>query len=348
MTGRYRSVPHAAMAASYCQGTIRGMDATSFNSEHAAGRLRKAMKGLGTDEHQIIKVLTEHNNAQRQEIKDKYKSCFGTDLIEDLKGELAGHFESLCLYLLMPARYFDAFCLKNAMKRLGTKESHIIDILVSRSNMEIQDIKTVYKELFQADLEEDIKSEVSGDFQRVLVGLVQGKRSVEQMVEDAAAKADMEDVYNGGEGLRFATEEDVFNKVLVTRSIPHLRKVFELYKEYAGKDIEGAIIGEMSGDTQKAFLAIVNYVKDPLKFFAKCLFESMDGKGTDDERLMQLVVSHSEVDLQDVAEVYEKEYKSSLAQHIREDTSGDYRKLLLQLTQSGESQGVAGQKKESS
>ena len=37
------------------------------------------------------------------------------------------------------------------------------------------------------------------------------------------------------------------------------------------------------------------YVMDPIDYFADCLYESMKGAGTDDERLMQLVVNHCEV-----------------------------------------------------
>ena len=35
------------------------------------------MRGIGTDERVIIDVLTNHDNAQRQELKRKYKSMYG-------------------------------------------------------------------------------------------------------------------------------------------------------------------------------------------------------------------------------------------------------------------------------
>ena len=41
----------------------------SFNAEKDAEALRKAMKGLGTDEDAIIKIVCNRTNAQRQEIK---------------------------------------------------------------------------------------------------------------------------------------------------------------------------------------------------------------------------------------------------------------------------------------
>lgn len=45
--------------------------------EETSKRLRKAMKGLGTDEKVIIDVLATHCNNELQLIKDHYKTAYG-------------------------------------------------------------------------------------------------------------------------------------------------------------------------------------------------------------------------------------------------------------------------------
>lgn len=45
--------------------------------EEEAKALRKAMKGMGTDEKTIIKTLCKHSNAERQEIKKQYQQMYG-------------------------------------------------------------------------------------------------------------------------------------------------------------------------------------------------------------------------------------------------------------------------------
>ena len=99
--------------------------------EKDAEALRKAMKGLGTDEAAIIKI---RNNAQRQKIKVVYKASFGRDLIEELKSELKGNLEDAVVALFEAPVDYDVSELKRAMKGAGTDEDTLIEIIASRPN----------------------------------------------------------------------------------------------------------------------------------------------------------------------------------------------------------------------
>ena len=72
--------------------------------EKDAEALRNAMKGAGTDENAIIKLVANRTNAQRQKIKLFYKSSYGRDLVEDLKKELSGNFEDAVIALFYDPR----------------------------------------------------------------------------------------------------------------------------------------------------------------------------------------------------------------------------------------------------
>ncbi|GFX63235.1 hypothetical protein TNCV_3895601 [Trichonephila clavipes] len=115
------------------RGTI--LPATDFNAENVVSRLRKAMRGIGTDEKIIIDILTGHSNSQRQIIKKKYKTIYGRTLNDDIKAELGGHFEDVCIALLTPLAEYIVDCLYYAIKGLRTDEKCVIEVLVSLESM---------------------------------------------------------------------------------------------------------------------------------------------------------------------------------------------------------------------
>uniref|UniRef100_A0A8W8MLT7 Annexin n=1 Tax=Magallana gigas TaxID=29159 RepID=A0A8W8MLT7_MAGGI len=299
--------------------------ASNFNAENDANVLRKAMKGLGTDEKAIIDVLAHRSCSQRQEIKALYKTMFGKDLVKDLKSELGGKFEDVIVGLMMTEAEYDASELKRAMKGLGTDEDAMIEILCSRTNQQIKDIKDAYKRLFKATLEKDIESDTSGHFKRLMVSLASGGRMENQPVDMTKAQEDAQRLYAAGEK-KLGTDESTFNSLLASQSYEQLRAVFDAYQKISGKDIEQVIKSEMSGNLEIGMVAIVRVVRNRPGYFAKKLYHSMKGLGTDDKTLIRVIITRAEVDMVQVKQEFQKEFGKSLEDFIKDDTSGDYRK----------------------
>ncbi|XP_031964953.1 annexin A5 isoform X3 [Corvus moneduloides] len=239
----------------YTRGTVTAF--APFDARADAEALRKAMKGLGTDEETVLNILTTRNNAQRQEIASAFKTLFGRDLVDDLKSELTGKFETLMVSLMRPAYIFDAHALKHAIKGAGTNEKVLTEILASRTPAEVQNIKQVYLQEYEASLEDKITGETSGHFQRLLVVLLQANRDPDVGVDEALVEQDAQVLFRAGE-LKWGTDEEKFITILGTRSVSHLRRVFDKYMTISGFQIEETIDRETSGDLEKLLLAVVN------------------------------------------------------------------------------------------
>ncbi|XP_075697607.1 annexin A7 isoform X2 [Rhinoderma darwinii] len=317
----------AAMTAT--QGTMKA--AANFDALADAEKLRKAMKGFGTDEQSIIDVVSNRSNDQRQKIKAAFKTAYGKDLIKDLKSELSGNVEELIIALFMPPTYYDAWSVHNAMKGAGTKEGVLIEILCTRTNSEIRNIVACYKSEFGRDIEKDIRSDTSGHFERLLVSMCQGNRDENQNVNMQQAEQDAQRLYQAGEG-KLGTDESSFNLVLASRSFPHLKAVAEAYARVSKRDLRSAIGREFSGYIEDGLLAILQCAINRPAYFAERLYKSMKGAGTKDSTLIRVVVTRSEIDLVQVKQVFVQMYQKSLASMIAGDTSGDYRKMLLAIT----------------
>ena len=137
--------------------------APNFDATRDADALRKAMKGVGTDEDALIKILGNRNTAQRLQIKTAFQTkhkrvsfearalfvqqckSFEQDLVKDLKSETSGNFGKLLERLTMDPVELDCFELKKAVKGLGTDEETLYEILASRGNERIRAINETYQ-----------------------------------------------------------------------------------------------------------------------------------------------------------------------------------------------------------
>jgi len=306
------------------RGTVKAC--LNFNATTDAEVLYKAMKGLGTDEDAILQLLTARSNGQRQEIKTTYKTLFGKDLINDLKGELGGKFETLIVALMTPPLAYDVTCLRNAIKGAGTDEKILVEILASRTPQQVKDIVAAYRQEYDDDLEEDISGDTSGHFKRLLVILLQANR--QRGIQEGNVQTDAEVLFKAGEQ-KFGTDEQTFVTILGNRSAEHLRKVFDAYMKMTGYEMEESIKRETSGCLRDLLLAVVKCARSVPAYFAETLYYSMKGAGTDDDTLIRVMVTRSEVDMMEIRADFRRLFACSLHSMIKGDTGGDYRKALL-------------------
>ncbi|XP_073829568.1 annexin B10-like [Musca autumnalis] len=304
--------------------------AKPFDVVADAAALRSAMKGLGTNEQEIIDILTARCNAQRQQIKEKYLSEYDCDLIEDLKSELGGIFEDVIIALMMPPVEYLCKQLHKAMEGMGTDESTLVEILCTKSNEEMSEIVKCYEDMYDRPLAEHLCSETDGHFRRLLTLIITGVRDPAGTVDPEKAKEQAEQLYNAGEE-KLGTDEEVFNRILAHGSFAQLRLVFEEYKELSGQTLEQAIKHEMSGEMHEAMMAIVECVQSPAAFFAHRLHDAMSGAGTEDTTLIRIIVSRSEIDLGNIKDEFERIYNRTLFSAIESETSGDYKRALCAL-----------------
>ncbi|XP_071771644.1 annexin A2-A-like [Centroberyx gerrardi] len=305
--------------------------AMDFDPDRDAARIETAIKTKGVDEQTIIDVLTKRTYSQRREIAFAYERRAKKDMITALKGALSGSLETVVLGLMKSTAQYDASEIRGSIKGLGTDEETLIEIVCSRSNAELAEIKSVYKELFKKDLDKDVAGDTSGDFAKLLLALVQAKRAdpssivdYEKIDEDARA------LYDAGVKRR-GTDVATWISIMSERSVPHLQKVFERYKSYSPYDMQESIRKEVKGDLEKSFLTLVQCFENKQLYFANRLSEAMKSKGAKEKVVTRIMVSRCEVDLKKIRSEFKTHYGQSLHKTIAEHTKGDYQKALLSL-----------------
>jgi len=302
-----------------------------FDEKADAENMYKAMKGFGTNEKMIIQIVTNRSTEQLKEVEKTFKTMYGDDLRDKLRGELKGKLETVVLGRFYDRYEYQAYVARTAMKGVGTDEQALIDVVCSKTPAEMENVKKAYTAMFNRDLVKDIESETSGDLKRILVALALGNRESKPVNNDEA-KADAQRLYDAGEG-KWGTDEKIFNQIFALRSFRQLRLTWLYYRKLTGNLIFDVLDKELSGKLRSAFVTLAQYVKDPITYYSEMMYTSMKGIGTDDQRLIRAILSRCEIDLETVKERYNKLHGSdaNLVKRIKKETRGDYEKILVAL-----------------
>eukprot|EP01006_Ploeotia_vitrea_P063554 TRINITY_DN85770_c0_g1_i1.p1 TRINITY_DN85770_c0_g1~~TRINITY_DN85770_c0_g1_i1.p1 ORF type:complete len:522 (-),score=243.59 TRINITY_DN85770_c0_g1_i1:88-1527(-) len=241
----------------------------------------------------------------------------------------------------------DAKIIYESMKGIGTHDSELGRIFGTRTRDQIQKIKKIFNAEFGGSggtLEEWIKDDTSGDWENLLLKLSQtrGQRNAERIFDSI-----------DGPG----TADDELREVMTTCSPAEMHEIQEAYEQEYKKSLVKDVQGDTSFNYQKIMLAILN----PADFLAIRLNKGLKRVGTDDGRLIRILTSvprsnyayrkimedfedhfntgwRDELefeatlpDLQDVKRSYQRLFGRSLAEDVKRDTSGNFRKAMLTL-----------------
>ncbi|XP_061657295.1 annexin A1-like [Syngnathoides biaculeatus] len=302
----------------------------NFNASKDAAILQSAIQSKGVDEDVIISLLVKRNNEQRQKIKVVYEASTGQSLTRALKSALRSDLEDISLALLMPPAHFDAYLIRDATKRLGTDEEVLVEVLATRSNKDIRELKRVYKEEYGDDLEDVIKDETKGDFTTALLAMLKANKDESTDVDMTLAQTDAETLFEAGENTK-GVDVSAFIDILTARSGPQLSKTFQRYACVSDMTLPKALNMELSGDIENCLIDIVKCAWSTPAFFAEKLHRAMERHGTCEDTLIRVMVSRSEVDLKKILEEYRAMYDSTLQEDILKDTKHHFESILLGL-----------------
>ena len=247
-----------------------------------------------------------------------------------MKKELSGNFEDAVIALFYDPVEYDCYQLRKAMKGLGTDEDTLIEIIATRPNWMIKAINKKYQEMYKKNLQKDVESETSGTFKRLLVSLLQGNRSENTHPNQEERTKKAKELYEAGEK-NWGTDESMFNKIFCVRSPLEFAAICKAYHKLTGHTILQAIDKEFSGDSKKLLTAIVYAVISPSEFFANRVNKAVKGWGTNDNMLIRVLLTRDEIDMPQIKQYYKQLYGKDMLEDVKNDTSGDYKNLLIEL-----------------
>lgn len=128
----------------------------------------------GTDVNVFIDILTTRSHQHLRRVFQRYRNYSKHDMEKVLDLELKGDIENCLTALVKSAVSKPAFFAEKlylAMKGSGTRTRTLNRIMVSRAEIDMNEIKGFYKAKYGVSLCQAILDETKGDYEKVLVAL---------------------------------------------------------------------------------------------------------------------------------------------------------------------------------
>ena len=301
----------------------------SFNSLNDAKFIKQAISEP-KDMNRLINIIAHRSNEQRQEIFKTYSEHYNISIMEDFKLELKGPFlKTACALFYTPVDY-DCYHLNKAFKGLTNDEDTIIEILSTRSNNRIKEIKNRFPQMYEGkNLDKVINSETSGFFCKILLKLLEGERSnnTQPIEEDCQDCAKQLKEAEKNEKIR----EEVYLKIFTEKSREEFELITRCYYNLYNKTLLETIEDLFSRYVKKIFKSLFYSLLNLGEYFAYRINEALNSFMLNDKVLIRVVVTQDIVDIKTIKQNYKQKFKKDLYKMIQEKIKGDYRNILVDL-----------------
>ena len=295
-------------------------------------RLHEALFNSKKKEKEVIEIISNTDLPTRLSIAQYYETAYGNKLQDDLNKKLSSKFRDLVIDLFLSPADLDAEIIKRALKGFSISEIPIFEILTSRPKWMIDDLKKLYKTSTGKDLVQDLEKNFSGNMKRNVISLLNNFRSTTEKPNKTQCEKDAEILKNTKEENWF-NDEKIFEPIFLKKSPEELVMICRYYFKKTGIALCDVIEKKFSGKNKNLMKEILYNTINPSEMFADKIYYSMKGLGTDSNTLNRILASRSEIDMNDIREIYNWKYKSKLVKDINSDTSGDYKTLCCYLVQ---------------
>ena len=123
--------------------------------------------------------------------------------------------------------------------------------------------------------------------------------------------------------------ESIIISILCSKSNSDLQKLKKDYENKYNENLNEKLNKKLKSKLKDLIQALL---QDPIEYDANEIFKAVDGLGTDDDALIEIISSRSQDHLKDVSKKYFETRKVTMENDIKNDTSQAYGRLITQMS----------------
>jgi hypothetical protein len=294
--------------------------------------IHEACKGWGKDTKKLIAALGGTDGTERKKISLRYPELQGKELLQLMKDE-CGKKDFGATMQLLALGPVEAECrmIKKAVDGMGSDKTMLYSILCGRSNKDMILLKKTYYKLYTDDLTSRMAGEVGGDLKKILLSAVQAAEEeydLDYHTQDKAEE-DAKAIYDAGQG-RWGTHESKIAKIVVLSPPKYLKLLNGVYADLYGYTLFKAFEKEFNHLGGEAALYTLGMKLKPFETLAKLIKKACAGWGTNEVLLTSTIIRCQDL-MTHVSVAHEKLFEKSIHTRVKDECSGDYKKVLLAL-----------------
>ncbi|KAG7658816.1 Annexin repeat [Arabidopsis suecica] len=168
---------HKRVLLAYLNTTrYEGPEIDNASVENDARTLKSAVaRKHKSDDQTLIQIFTDRSRTHLVAVRSTYRSMYGKELGKAIRDETRGNFEHVLLTILQCAEnscFYFAKALRKSMKGLGTDDTALIRILVTRAEVDMQFIITEYRKRYKKTLYNAVHSDTTSHYRTFLLSLL--------------------------------------------------------------------------------------------------------------------------------------------------------------------------------
>ncbi|URE43716.1 ANX [Musa troglodytarum] len=285
----------------------------------------------------VARALAHRTLAERRQIKEMYRAMFGEDFVEHLRRtRMANSKNEMCntLYLwMLEPHERDAVLANDAIERRATDYKALIEIYSRQKLSQLFFTKHAYLAKFKRHMDQDMISEPSNSYQKLLLALAASQSSHHTDVSQHIANCDAKRLYEARHCSTGGTDESVVLEIFSKRSIPQLRLALFSYKQIYGHDYTKALKKDKSGEFEEALRIAIKCVHNPAQYYSRMVNKSIKMGDADARVLTRVILGSTDAGMKEVRSAFEKMHGRKMQDAICESLpDGDYRDFILALS----------------